>query len=67
MKLGYGFQDSLVVVKSHFLKILSYILDSNLIVEDRTPISFFEEKIDDYTIIANMKKSASVSTDVRLF
>ena len=53
--------------KSHFLKILSYILDSNLIVEDRTPISFFEEKIDDYTIIANMKKSASVSTDVRLF
>ena len=53
--------------KSHFLKILSYILDNNLIVEDRTPISFFEEKIDDYTIIANMKKSASVSTDVRLF
>ena len=53
--------------KSHFLKILSYILDSTLTVNDRTPISFFEEKIDDSTIIANMKKSSSVSTDVRLF
>ena len=29
--------------KSHFLKILSYILDSNLEVKGRKPIDFFKE------------------------
>ena len=54
--------------KSHFLKILSYLLDSNLNIKDKKPIEYFEDgKIDDQLIIADMKKSASVSTDVMLF
>jgi len=54
--------------KSHFLKILSYILDSNLNIKDKKPIEFFEDgKIDDQLILADMKKSANVSTDVILF
>ena len=61
--------------KSHFLKILSYILDSELSVEDtetgelRRPIDFFREdnKIEDSLVIADMVKSSDVSTDVILF
>ena len=61
--------------KSHFLKILSYILDSDLRVtneetgELRRPIDFFKEdkKIEDPLIIADMIKSSDVSTDVILF
>ena len=54
--------------KSHFLKILSYLLDSNLNIKDKKPIEYFEDgKIEDQLIIADMKKSASVSTDVMLF
>ena len=54
--------------KSHFLKILSYLLDSNLIIMGKRPIEYFEDgKIDDQLIIADMKKSASVPTDVVLF
>ena len=61
--------------KSHFLKILSYILDSKLIAEDKTtgqtrrPIDFFKEdkKIQDPIVIGNMIKSSDVSTDVILF
>ena len=61
--------------KSHFLKILSYILNSQLEVEDkeigqlRRPIDFFKEdnKIEDPVVIADMIKSSGVSTDVILF
>lgn len=62
--------------KSHFLKILSYILDSGMIVEDmdnpgriRRPIDFFKEdkKIEDPIVIADMINSSNVSTDVILF
>jgi len=62
--------------KSHFLKILSYILNSQLEVEDREnpgsfrrPIDFFKEdnKIQDPVVIADMIKSSGVSTDVILF
>ena len=62
--------------KSHFLKILSYILDSELKVENkdnptetRRPIDFFKEdnKIQDPIVIANMIKSSDISTDVVLF
>lgn len=62
--------------KSHFLKILSYILDSELTVESkdnpgqiRRPIDFFKEdnKIQDPIVIANMIKSSDISTDVILF
>lgn len=55
--------------KSHFLKILSYILDSNLTVKGRKPIDFFDEdkKITDAKVIADMKSATSVDTDVILF
>ena len=62
--------------KSHFLKILSYILDSERIVKDmdnpgvtRRPIDFFKEdkKIEDPIVIADMISSSNVSTDVILF
>lgn len=62
--------------KSHFLKILSYILDSDLEVENidnpgevRRPIDFFKEdnKIEDPMVIADMINASNVSTDVILF
>ena len=55
--------------KSHFLKILSFILDGNLKVNGRKPIDFFieDEKIKDPIIIADMKNSSKVDTDVILF
>lgn len=53
--------------KSHFLKILSYILSSDLLVEGRRPLDFFQEKIPDPMILADMERSAAVSTDVILF
>ena len=55
--------------KSHFLKILSYILDSNLEVRGRKPIDFFKDdgKIKDPLVIANMETSTNVSSDVILF
>lgn len=55
--------------KSHFLKILSYLLDSNLIVNGRKPIDFFETdgKIKDPIVLGNMKTVSNISTDVILF
>lgn len=54
--------------KSHFLKILSYILE-NREVRGRRAIDFFLEdgKITDHTIIADMDLATSVPTDVILF
>ena len=55
--------------KSHFLKILSYILDSNLEVHGRKPIDFFKEdgKITNPMVIADMEAATNVSSDVILF
>ena len=62
--------------KSHFLKILSYILNSELAIENkdnpgeiRRPIDFFKQdnKIQDPIVIADMIKSSDISTDVILF
>ena len=55
--------------KSHFLKILSFILDGNLKVNGRKPIDFFieDKKIEDSILIANMENSSKVDTDVILF
>ena len=54
--------------KSHFLKILSYILE-NKKVKGRNAIDFFKEdnKIDDALVIADMSMAENVSTDVILF
>ena len=54
--------------KSHFLKILSYLL-ANKSVGDRKAIDFFadDKKIVDQMVLADMKLAADTSTDVVLF
>ena len=50
------------------MKILSYILENKL-VGRKTPVQYFidDHKIEDQLIIADMEKSASLSSDVILF
>lgn len=52
--------------KSHFLKILAYLLE-NKKVKDKRAIDFFMDKIQDPLVLANMKRAASVKTEVILF
>ena len=54
--------------KSHFLKILSYLLQ-NSVVEGKRAIEYFTDgkKIDDPMLIAKMTNSGNVSSDVMLF
>jgi hypothetical protein len=52
--------------KSHFLKILAYLLE-NKKVKDKRAVDFFVEKIEDPIILANMKRTANVDTEVILF
>jgi len=54
--------------KSHFLKILSYLL-GNRVIDGKTALEYFEEdgKIKDNMVLADMKLAASISTDVVLF
>jgi len=54
--------------KSHFLKILSYLL-ANRDVDGKAAIDYFidDEKIIDSTVLADMRLAANVSTDVVLF
>lgn len=54
--------------KSHFLKILSYILD-NKEINGKSAVDFFEEdqKISDALVLADMKLAAETPTDVVLF
>lgn len=54
--------------KSHFLKILSYLLDDE-IVDGKHAIDYFKEdhKIQDSMTLANMERAAQISSDVILF
>jgi len=52
--------------KSHFLKILAYLLE-NSAVQGKKPVDFFEDKIKDALVYANMKRTADVETEVILF
>ena len=54
--------------KSHFLKILSYLLE-NKTVNGKTALEYFEEdsKIKDRMVLADMRLAATVPTDVVLF
>ncbi|MFD1363337.1 BREX system P-loop protein BrxC [Lentibacillus salinarum] len=52
--------------KSHFLKILSYLIE-NRIVNGQQAIDFFDNKIDDPAILSDLKKAGHVTTDVMLF
>ncbi|MFJ5762759.1 BREX system P-loop protein BrxC [Neobacillus sp. NPDC093182] len=56
--------------KSHFLKILSYLLENKTVMidqETKKAIDFFREKISDPMVLANMKQAGDVTTDVILF
>jgi hypothetical protein len=52
--------------KSHFLKILAYLLE-NKEVKGMEPIDFFADKIIDPSVYANMKKTAAIPTETILF
>ena len=52
--------------KSHFLKILSYLLENKL-VDNKYAVEYFNEKIKDPMLIADMRKSSDITTDVILF
>jgi hypothetical protein len=52
--------------KSHFLKILAYLLE-NKKVKDKRAIDFFKEKIQDPLLLANMERTANFPTEVILF
>jgi hypothetical protein len=52
--------------KSHFLKILSYLLE-NKEVKGKHAIDFFKDKVQDPMVYANMQRAAEVDTEVILF
>ncbi len=52
--------------KSHLLKILSYLLE-NKEVMGKNAISYFDGKIEDATVLADMKAAGDVRADVVLF
>lgn len=54
--------------KSHFLKILSYLLENRQVGNKRAIDYFIEDKkVDNEVVLANMKLAASTPTDVILF
>lgn len=52
--------------KSHFLKILSYLLD-NKEIKGRAPFQYFEDKITDETLLAAMRRIGDKASDALLF
>lgn len=52
--------------KSHFLKIVSYLLE-NKIVNGKSAVDYFDDKIDDRMLLADIKRAGNVPTDVILF
>ena len=52
--------------KSHFLKILSYLL-ANKPINGKRPIDYFSEKIEDTMLLADMERIGNVETESILF
>lgn len=52
--------------KSHFLKILSYLLSSRE-VSGKRAIDYFDDKIDDPMVLSEMRRACSVPTEAILF
>ena len=52
--------------KSHFLKIVSYLLD-NREVEGKKAVDYFDDKINDAMLLGNIKRAGDVSSDIILF
>lgn len=56
--------------KSHFLKVLSYLLDNqphSYQGQTRRAVEFFEDKIEDAMMMADVKRAVASNTDVILF
>lgn len=53
--------------KSHFLKILSYLLNSNVELDGKKAVSYFEDKIHNLTVLENMKRVSESPSEVVLF
>lgn len=52
--------------KSHFLKILSYLIE-NRRVNEKEAIDFFDDKLHDPKILTDLKTAGDITTDVVLF
>ena len=52
--------------KSHFLKIVSYLLE-NKIVDGKLAVDYFDGKIQDAKLLADIKRAGNIPTDVILF
>ncbi|QXE18355.1 BREX system P-loop protein BrxC [Clostridium sp. 001] len=52
--------------KSHFLKILSYLLE-NRVVNGKKSIEYFDNKVYDPMVVADMKQAGDITADVILF
>jgi hypothetical protein len=52
--------------KSHFLKIISYLLE-NRVVKGKRAVEYFYDKIEDPMVLADMKMAGEISADVILF
>lgn len=52
--------------KSHFLKIVSYLLE-NKVVNGKSAVDYFDDKIEDKMLLADIKRAGSIPTDVILF
>ncbi|MEG0855804.1 MAG: BREX system P-loop protein BrxC [Terrisporobacter sp.] len=52
--------------KSHFLKMLSYIL-SDEVVDGKKPVEYFKNKIEDPMLYADMERCSRVNTETILF
>jgi hypothetical protein len=56
--------------KSHFIKILSYLLENREVTKDsvtQNAVDFFKDKIQDSLLAADIKRAAGADTDVILF
>lgn len=53
--------------KSHFLKILSYLLNSGITADGKKPVTYFEEKIHNKETLHHMQEISKVPSEVVLF
>ncbi len=52
--------------KSHFMKMLAYLLQND-VIGGKSPLEYFESKVEDNFTLADMKAAGDIQTDVILF